>query len=76
MQGPRNGDSPLQPVQETEHLIREETKFMVDVFAEGTKAYWKHWAPQVEPIGSTVDEWAKTQRAYLQWLEQVMDFRP
>ena len=62
MQGPRNAEA-LQGLDDYEQ--------MVNTFAENTRAYWRLWGPQGEPMIRVVDaSWVEQQRAYLQWLRQ------
>ena len=72
MQGSRNGEAALQAVNETEHVMVDETEFVVDFLAEGAKAYWRLWGPLGEPMVYAVETWAKMQRAYFQSLHQVI----
>jgi hypothetical protein len=63
---PPNGEATLQAVNETEHMMVDETVYVVDFFAEGAKAYWKLWGRLGEPMVYAVEVWAKMQRAYFQ----------
>jgi hypothetical protein len=72
VQGSRNGKAPLRALEETEHMMLDETEFMVDFFAEGAKAYWRLWGPLGGPMAHAVEEWAKMQRMNFRSLHQVV----
>ncbi len=72
VQGSLNDKAHLEAVNETEHMMLDETEFMVDFFAEGAKAYWRLWGPLGAPMVYAVEEWAKMQRAYCRSLHQVL----
>jgi hypothetical protein len=69
---PQSGKATLQAINEIEHLMVDETAYVVDFFAEGAKAYWRLWGPLGEPMVYAVEGWAKMQRAYFQSLHQVV----
>jgi hypothetical protein len=72
VQGSLNDKAHLQAVNETEHMMVDETAFIVDFFAEGAKVYWRLWGPLGAPMVYAVEEWAKMQRAYCRSLHQVL----
>ena len=72
VQGSLNDKAHLQAVNETEHMMVDETAFIVDFFAEGAKVYWRLWGPLGAPMVYAVEEWAKMQRAYCQSLHQAI----
>ena len=63
MQGPL-GDQAIQGLEVYEQ--------MVNTFADQSKAYWRMWGPQGEPMVRGVEAWAEMQRAYVQLLRQNM----
>src|SRR3982751_2074246 len=44
---------------------------MVNDMAESAKLYWRWWGPLGEPMIRAADEWANTQRRYLESLRGV-----
>jgi hypothetical protein len=63
MQEPRGYKMPL--------LGRGIAEGMVNVFANSAKFYWRMWGPLGEPIIRATEEWANTQRRYLQSLREA-----
>jgi hypothetical protein len=47
-------------------------EFMVNVFAERAKLYWRGWGPLGEPMVVAIDSWAEMQCQYLDWLRKAM----
>jgi hypothetical protein len=72
VQGSPNGKAHLQAVNETEHMMLDETEFIMDFFAEGAKVYLRLWGPLGAPMVYAVEEWATMQRAYFRSLHQVI----
>ena len=72
MRESRNSEAALKAMNETEHMVLGESEFMVEFFAEGTKAYWRLWGSLGTPMVYAVEEWAKMQRAYCRSLHQVI----
>ncbi len=46
---------------------------MVNDMAESAKAYWRMWGPLGEPMVQATDEWANTQRRYLESLRGTLE---
>ncbi len=46
---------------------------MVNDMAESAKAYWRGWGPLGEPMVQATDEWANTQRRYLESLRGTLE---
>ncbi len=44
---------------------------MVNVFARSAKFYWRMWGPLGEPMIRATEEWANTQRRYLESLPET-----
>ncbi len=63
MQEPRGYKMPL--------LGRGIAEGMVNVFANSAKFYWRIWGPLGEPMIRATEEWANTQRRYLESLRET-----
>ena len=61
-QGPRNSNTPLQALGYAEYTV--------NTLAESAKQYWRWWGPLGEPMIRAADEWAATQRKYLEQLRE------
>jgi hypothetical protein len=46
---------------------------MVDDMAQSAKLYWRGWGPLGEPMIQAVEEWANTQRRYLESLRGTLE---
>src|SRR5947209_331146 len=64
-QGPRSNPTSAQALQYTE--------YMVNAFAEGAKQYWRWWGPLGEPMVRAAEQWAQTQREYLESLRESQE---
>ena len=63
MQEPRGYKMPL--------LGRGIAEGMVNVFAKSANFYWRMWGPLGEPMIRATEEWANTQRRYLESLRET-----
>lgn len=63
MQEPRGYKMPL--------LGRGIAEGMVNVFAKSANFYWRMWGPLDEPMIRATEEWANTQRRYLESLRET-----
>ena len=59
-EGPRAEGATRQGLQLAERMVNE--------MARGAKLYWRWWGPLGEPMIEATEEWANTQRRYLQSL--------
>jgi hypothetical protein len=66
-----DGTAILRAVDETEYVVLHETEYMIILFAEGAKAYWRRWGPLGEPMVYAVEAWEERQRGYCQWVQQA-----
>ena len=44
---------------------------MLDIYAEGARAFWSFWGPLGEPVIGAVEVVVGMQRRYLAWLEEA-----
>ena len=65
MQGPQQWGEGLPGLDQYEQLV--------DSFSEQAKSYWKLWGTMGEPMVSSIDAWAKMQRAYIQQLRRTSE---
>jgi hypothetical protein len=59
-EGPRAEGATRQGLQLAERMVNE--------MARGAKLYWRWWGPLGEPMMQATEEWANTQRRYLESL--------
>ena len=65
MRGPRAEGATRQGLAFTERMVND--------MAESAKLYWRWWGPLGEPMVRATDEWANTQRRYLESLRGTLE---